>query len=80
MRKRAFLLKRDGTECWYCAHELGDDMTIEHLINRCDGGSNHTDNLVLAHMRCNKLADNKTLRQKTALRLKLRYRTAREMI
>lgn len=80
-RKRALLLRRDGPECWYCACDMPeDDMTIEHLINRSDGGSNHVDNLVLAHGLCNRRAANRTLREKDELRLRLRARTARTLI
>lgn len=47
------LLKRDGDDCFFCGHELGDDITVEHLVAIAHGGPNHISNLFLAHRQCN---------------------------
>lgn len=70
-REREALFERDGRACWYCNAEMPDgDMTVEHLISRDKGGSDHLDNLVLAHQRCNLAADNLPLRRKIELHVK----------
>lgn len=66
--KRAALLERDGSDCWFCGKPLGEDITIEHLVPRSKGGVNHLDNYVLAHQSCNLEAANKPLVDKIALR------------
>lgn len=33
------LLDREGTKCFYCNVELGDDVTVEHIISLVSGGS-----------------------------------------
>lgn len=64
------LLARDGNICPWCEksmlpkHEKGDNrpkklcMTLEHIVERKDGGTNHNDNLVLVHYRCNNHRNN----------------------
>jgi 5-methylcytosine-specific restriction endonuclease McrA len=52
---------------------MGDDVTVEHLLPRCDGGTNRFDNLVLAHHRCNTMADSLPLALKLLLREHLRH-------
>lgn len=49
----ALLIERDGDGCFLCGKPLGDDMTREHLLAVVDGGTNHLNNLVLAHAVCN---------------------------
>lgn len=64
-RNRAILrerTKRTGAPCYYCgepfywghnaAHPLA--FTADHVIPRAAGGSDRMDNLVPAHMRCNR--------------------------
>lgn len=51
---RATLAARDGTECFFCGAEMKpEEMTIEHLVGKNKGGTDHSDNLVLAHEKCN---------------------------
>lgn len=47
------LLKRDGEGCFFCGAELGNDITVEHLVAIAHGGPNHISNLFLAHRQCN---------------------------
>jgi hypothetical protein len=52
---RATLIKRDGGACFFCGQPMqAEDITVEHLVAKARGGPDHTDNLVLAHERCNK--------------------------
>jgi hypothetical protein len=51
---REALAERDGTDCWVCGRELGDDQTIEHVEARANGGQWAIDNLRLAHGHCNR--------------------------
>lgn len=61
--KKAILL-RDGTKCFYCGEELGEDITIEHLIPLASGGSNSLSNMVLAHECCNQYVNTMPIYQK----------------
>lgn len=76
-RSRAAVLRaRDGTDCFYCLDPLGRDQTIEHIVERRHLGSNHPDNLALAHELCNMSAegmspDQKMLRRGDALLARL---------
>lgn len=72
VKARAKLLERDGSGCWYCGGEMGDDMTLEHLIPKSKGGANNLINCALAHQRCNAAAADLPLAEKMALRIKLR--------
>lgn len=57
-KTRPALIARDGAVCFYCNAPLTlDGSTIEHVVSRIDGGSDHIDNLKLSHAVCNKRAD-----------------------
>lgn len=62
------LFERDGDKCFYCNKELGTDVTIEHLLARNCGGSNHINNLALAHAGCNLKAHHLSVVAKVKLR------------
>lgn len=67
------LLKRDGTNCFYCGKEMSQGQeTIEHLFSINQGGRNHIANLALAHKECNYLASHLPVVKKVELRDKLR--------
>ncbi len=52
--KRERLIQQYGPYCCYCGKHLPrEEMTIEHLIAKRDGGSNAIENLRLACFRCN---------------------------
>ena len=53
--KRLAIYMRDGLACAYCGQsiEAGASLCLDHLVSRCDGGSNHASNLVTACKRCN---------------------------
>jgi len=48
---------RDGFRCMYCNRNLADAMftevTIDHLVPACDGGTNETINCITACRKCN---------------------------
>lgn len=47
------LLARDGDKCFLCDTELGDDITVDHLIPLAAGGKNELSNMALMHEKCN---------------------------
>ena len=53
--KRLAIYLRDGLACAYCGQSVEDgaSLCLDHLVSRCDGGSNHASNLVTACKRCN---------------------------
>lgn len=69
----SLLVKRDGPWCFYC-HKilLEHEMSIEHILSLCHGGSNHSANKVLACRPCNRKADNMPVIEKIKLREKMR--------
>jgi len=56
-RRRLNLLSKLSTKygciCWYCGRELTDLVHIDHIIPKCDGGSNLIDNRALSCDMCN---------------------------
>lgn len=55
-RKKAVtaLIKRDGTICYLCDERMvRPQMTIDHVIPLCKGGTNTMDNFKLTHSKCN---------------------------
>ena len=52
--RKARLLEEYGPQCCYCKEWFPpEQLTIEHLIAKCDGGSNCYENLRLACFPCN---------------------------
>lgn len=55
--RRLSLYIRDGFRCSYCGKDLRDaaprDVTLDHLLPRCKGGTHEDRNLVTACGRCN---------------------------
>ena len=63
------LLKRDGSECFFCGHAIPEeDISLEHLVPISHGGNNHLSNLALAHVKCNQRADSLSVVEKVQLR------------
>lgn len=52
--RREAILKRDGNQCAWCGVTFTDEnpSTLDHVIPRSRGGSNHIRNLVLACNDC----------------------------
>ena len=72
-RTIAALKERDGDGCFYCPEPMvNGETTIEHLLSRTHGGSNHLHNLALAHDACNRRADHMSVVEKVALRETMR--------
>lgn len=61
---RRNLWKRDRMRCQYCgAAPRYDEITIDHVVPRAQGGISSWENCVLACISCNKRKDNKTPEQ-----------------
>ena len=67
--KKPRLAERDGHRCFWCGKKKDiDDLTVEHILNKIDGGNDHMNNLTLACKSCNR----KLGRMSTADKIKLR--------
>lgn len=55
--KRLAIVLRDGVQCVYCGRDLRGaeprEVTLDHLLPRCAGGTNEATNLVTACLSCN---------------------------
>jgi hypothetical protein len=55
--RRLAIYIRDGFACQYCGRDLRraerSDVTLDHLVPHCKGGSDVAENLVTACRRCN---------------------------
>jgi len=71
-KEKALLLQRDGTDCFYCGHSLGEDITLEHLIALSSGGKNSLSNMVLSHKNCNQNVNNISINEKVKLAISQR--------
>lgn len=69
---RKFLLDRDGSDCFLCGKDLGEDITVDHLIAISMNGKNVPSNMVLMHEACNKECGNMPLAAKVKLAIKKR--------
>ncbi len=49
--KRAAVFERDGHRCRYCGSE--ENLSIDHIVPRCRGGTNALENLAIACCKCN---------------------------
>lgn len=77
VRQKRSLIKRDGSDCFFCGKPLGEDITVEHLIPLTSGGANRLSNLVLAHDACNTLAGTMSIVDKVKLAIELRHEKAK---
>jgi 5-methylcytosine-specific restriction endonuclease McrA len=48
-----YLLEKDGTDCGWCKHPLGEDIVIDHIDPLSKGGQNRLSNFQLLHGGCN---------------------------
>lgn len=71
-KEKKQLIKRDGTSCFYCGCEMGDDITVEHLLDLKYGGKNELSNMVLADSKCNYEVRNMNLSEKVKFAIKNR--------
>lgn len=52
---------RDGYRCNYCGHRFrGDELTLDHIIPKAQGGVSSWHNLTAACKRCNQIKDDRT--------------------
>src|SRR5262252_7359582 len=74
---RRNLLKRDHWTCQYCGVQPGsDELTIDHVVPRSQGGTSTWENCVLACVACNKRKADRTPREAG---LKLRHAPVRPL-
>lgn len=81
-RTRDLMRIRDGDECWFCGTPCPEEKpegmsrrqwhderpTVEHMLARHLGGTNHIDNLVLAHAKCNRDVGHRSVEDKAKVR------------
>jgi 5-methylcytosine-specific restriction endonuclease McrA len=61
---RRNIFKRDHFTCQYCGKQPGtEELTIDHVLPRCQGGESRWDNCVLACLDCNKRKADRTPEQ-----------------
>ena len=61
---RRNIFKRDRFVCQYCGRQLaGEELTIDHVVPRAQGGTTSWENCVLACVDCNKLKADRTPEQ-----------------
>jgi 5-methylcytosine-specific restriction endonuclease McrA len=62
--KRLAIYLRDGLACAYCGQsvEQGAALCLDHIVSRCDGGTNDEGNLITACKRCNDSKNHRSLR------------------
>lgn len=72
VKEKREIIKRDGSDCFYCGNPLNEDITLEHLIPLTSGGLNNLSNMVLAHEECNHKMNHKHLVEKVNYALKTR--------
>lgn len=73
------LLKRDGDCCFLCWEDLGEDVTVEHLVPVSQGGTNHIGNKALAHADCNQKMGHLSVMEKIRMREAMRPATAHRL-
>ena len=74
---RRNLFKRDHWTCQYCGMQPGaDELTIDHVVPRSQGGTSTWENCVLACLACNKRKADRTPREAG---LKLRHAPVRPL-
>lgn len=67
---RRNIFKRDHYTCQYCGKQPGaEELTVDHVIPRAQGGQSRWDNCVLACVECNKRKADRTPEQ-AKMRLK----------
>jgi 5-methylcytosine-specific restriction endonuclease McrA len=61
---RRNIFKRDHFTCQYCGKQPGsDELTLDHVVPRAQGGESRWDNCVLACLDCNKRKADRTPEQ-----------------
>lgn len=64
-RRKMALFQRDGDKCFFCSKPMTfEEASVEHLVPVRRGGPTNMDNLVLAHVKCNKEIDDMPLIEK----------------
>jgi 5-methylcytosine-specific restriction endonuclease McrA len=72
-KARAAIYARDLFLCAYCLHKCepgrsANGLSLDHIIPKSKGGSNHSTNLVTAHISCNSQRKNLDLPESLCVR------------
>lgn len=87
--KRIAIYLRDNYRCIYCNKDLknadNQNITLDHIKPRSQGGSNRHTNLITCCKQCNSTRSNKPIRQFTTKEIvrkirKQRYKSIRKYI
>ena len=74
---RRNIFKRDRFTCQYCGRQPGsEDLTIDHVVPRAQGGTSTWENCVLACVECNSQKADRTPQQ---AKMRLRHEPQRPM-
>jgi hypothetical protein len=69
--KRHRVYERDQWLCQYCGDKVAEaNVTLDHFIPKCKGGSNQKENLRTACLTCNSIKSGKTYEEAAVLLLK----------
>lgn len=62
--KRLAIYLRDGLACGYCGQSVEDgaSLCLDHIVSRCDGGTNDAANLITACKKCNDSKNHRSVR------------------
>jgi len=72
---RRNIFKRDHFTCQYCGRQpAAEELTLDHVIPRSQGGESRWDNCVLACLECNKRKADRTPQQ---ARMRLKHQPVR---
>ena len=71
---RKNILLRDNNSCQYCNHR-GSDLSIDHVLPRSRGGTDHWENVTTACLRCNVQKGNRTTEESNMPLTRKPYRT-----
>ncbi len=66
-----------GGRCFYCGEPVGRKATFDHVIPKAYGGADDPGNIVLAHLRCNRMKGDRLPTREEAERLILQRRGSR---
>lgn len=78
-KEKVKLLERDGDKCFLCDEDLGEDITLEHLLPLVSGGPNTLANMVLVHDECNRKLGVKPLHEKVKMAIDGRVKKLSEL-
>lgn len=77
---RRTIYRRDGHTCQYCGkHKPGNELSLDHVIPKCQGGRTNWDNIVVACTVCNAKKAGRTPSEANMKLLSVPHRPKHEM-